>query len=157
MSQTPLEVLQNAWRAGLVEFVSLDPVGEKSQLSNLLQIIKNIRHHSLLREGKNESFVRRVYDDLRNIPEFYLQYMSAATTFNLALGDIEGSIEYLTKRVIQYSDKSNVIDKNTLSLRAPNEALGTILQQNQWLFMAIVGSLSERVTLDVLMELGRSR
>uniref|UniRef100_A0AB39CCW6 Uncharacterized protein n=1 Tax=Pseudomonas phage RVTF4 TaxID=3236931 RepID=A0AB39CCW6_9VIRU len=155
MNQEPIDVLREAWRAGLVEFLSMDEVGEKSQLTNLLQVIRNVRYHNLLREGKNESFVRRVYDDIRNVPDFYLLFMSAATTFNLALGDIEGSLDYFCARVIQYSDKSNVVDQMTLSRRAPDTALKTILQQNQWLFMPLLASTLESVTIEVMLAMGR--
>lgn len=155
MIQHPMEILQNAWRIGLTEFIAIDPVGEKSHLTSLFQVIANIRYHHLLREGKNESFVRRVYDDIRSIPDFYTKVMSAATTFNLTLGDMNGSIDYFCEHLELYSDKSNVVDNMTLSRKAPTEALKTILQQNQWLLMLLVGSVSETVSVAVVMETGR--
>lgn len=155
MTPTTIEALRDAWRVGLTEFISTDVIGEKSQLSNLFLVIKNIRYHNLLREGKNETFIRKVYDDIRNVPDFYVQLMSAATAFNLMLPDQVGAVEYFLERAIVYSADSAIVDKDTLERRAPDTALKSIVQKNLWLFMLLVASTLEQVTLEVVVANGR--
>lgn len=158
MTPTLIENLENAWRVGLAEFISQDPMDkEKSYLTSLLGVVANVRIHNLLREGKPESFVRRVYDDIRGVPNFYLQYMSAATTFMLALENPEETMQLFCKRVELYTDKSTVVDNTTLQRKAPTTALTDILSKNPWLFMACVGSTLERATIEVLVANGRSK
>jgi hypothetical protein len=149
--------IRHAWMEGLEEFITLNPVGEKSMLANLIQVITNIRIHQLLREGKNESFVRRVYDDIRNIPEFYTLLMSATTSFMQELDDVGAAINHFCFRTDLYNGKSNVVDATTLSRQAPVGALATILSENPWLFMLCVASTLERDTVTMLVKHGLNK
>jgi hypothetical protein len=150
-----IESIRNAWVEGLEEFLALNPTGEKSLLPNLVQVISNIRIHQLLREGKNESFIRRVYDDIKNIPDFYNILMSSTSAFMLELEyPLSDCITFFTQRIEMYSDKSNVVDHVTLSRRAPTGTLTTILSENPWLFMLLVASTHERDTIRTLIEHG---
>ncbi|QBJ02730.1 hypothetical protein MZD04_gp204 [Pseudomonas phage Psa21] len=150
MTDRLIDSIRQAWVEGLEEFITLNPVGDKSLLPNLVDVIQKIRIHHLLREGKNESFVRQVYDNIRNLPEFYTLLMSATTSFTLQLDDIPQAVAYFISRVELYSDKSNVVDTTTIQRRAPTGALSTILLDNLWLFMLLVASTHERDTVTVL-------
>lgn len=154
MTQTMIQNLQEAWRAALEEFLVVTPVGEKALWANLQQVIFNIRYHSLLREGKNEVFVKKVYNDIRNIPDFYAAVMSMATAFNLELADTVGAIKFFCQRASVYTPSTNVVDNLTLGRKAPVEALEKILGDNPWLFMLCFASTQERLTLRVLAESG---
>jgi hypothetical protein len=149
--------IRKAWVEGLEEFIALNPVGEKSMLTNLIQVITNIRVHHLLREGKNESFVRRVFDDIRNIPEFYILLMSATTSFMQELDDVTGAINHFCFRTDMYNTKSNVVDTTTLSRQAPVGSLAAILTDNPWLFMLCAASTLERDTVGVLVKHGLNK
>ncbi|WDS62239.1 hypothetical protein [Pseudomonas phage D6] len=154
MTQPLIDSIRRAWVEGLEEFLSTDPVGGKSLLPNLTAVIGNIRIHQLLREGKNESYVRRVYDDIRNIPDFYTLFMSAVSAFMLQLDQPHAAMEYFSNRVEVYTDKSGVVDATTLSRRAPTGTLLAILTENPWLFMLLVASTHERDTIAVLVKHG---
>lgn len=154
---TQIEELEAAWRAALTEFIALDPLDEKSQFDSLMLVIRNIRFHQLLREAKNDSFVRRVYDDIRPIPEFFSAVMSAATTFNMNIANLPQTIQWFAERAELYTDKSAVVDTTMLSRRAPRTALTTLLEQNPWLLMLLVGSTLERVTIEVTLATGKGR
>lgn len=149
--------IRKAWMEGLEEFIALNPVGPKSMLPNLVQVITNIRVHHLLRESKNESFVRRVYDDIRNIPEFYILLMSATTAFMQEIDDVKGAVNHFCFRTDMYTDKSNVVDATTLHRQAPTGTLAAILADNPWLFMLCVASTLERDTVTVLAKHGLNK
>lgn len=152
---TPLiESIRHAWREALREFIALSPVGEKSLVGNLLEVITSIRTHQLLREGKPESIVRRVFNDVRNVLDFYLIVMSVATTFKSQIEDYEAAISHLTNSFNLYAEDSSVVDKATLQKRAPNGAINGILSDNHWLVMLFAASLHSRDTLTVLLESG---
>lgn len=150
MNERLTDSIRKAWMEGLEEFIALNPVGEKSMLPNLIQVISNIRVHQLLRESKNESFVRRVYDDIRNIPEFYLLLMSVTTSFLQELDDVGAAIKHFCFRTDLYNEKSNVVDATTIQRQAPVGALAAILTDNPWLFMLCVASTLERDTVTLL-------
>jgi hypothetical protein len=154
MTTRLIDSIRHAWVEGLEEFLALNPVGEKSLLSNLIQVIANIRIHQLLREGKNESYIRRVYDDIRNIPEFYILLMSATSAFMLDLELPTDCVHYFCQRIEMYTDDSGVIDHTTLQRRAPTGTLAAILKENPWLFMLLVASTHERDTVATLAKAG---
>ena len=146
--------IQEAWIAALTEYVALNPVGEGSMIPNLIDVIRQVRTHHLTREAKNETFRSKVYEDIRNIPAFYTLFMSAATTFNLALPDQYAAIEFFSQRCEVYKVSSNVVDNGVLGSKAPPEALTTILKENPWLFMLLYASTQERITVATLASNG---
>lgn len=154
MNQTMIQNLQEAWRAALEEFLVITPTGDKSLVPNLQQVILNIRYHNLLREGKNEIFIKKVYNDIRNIPDLYSAVMSMSTAFNLELADVAGAIKFFCQRASVYTPATNVVDNLTLDRKAPVEALEKILGDNPWLFMLCFASTQERLTLRVMVESG---
>jgi len=154
MNPSLIDSIRQAWMEGLEEFLALNPVNDKSMLPNLVSAISNIRVHHLLREGKNESFIRRVYDDIRNIPDFYILFMSAVSAFMLQLEQPAAAIDYFCNRIELYTDKSGIIDHTTLSRRAPTGTLKAILSENPWLFMLLVASTHERDTVSMLVKHG---
>lgn len=154
MNPRLIDSIRNAWVEGLEEFLSLSPVAEKSLTPNLLQVIANIRLYDLLREGKAESFVRRVYDDIRSLPDFHHMFMSATTTFVTQLDDVDKAIDYFCARVDVYTENTQIVDSNLKARRAPTGALATLLKDNLWLFMVLVASVHNRDTIAVMVRNG---
>lgn len=147
MTEPMIEQLQAAWMAAVDEFIAINPDGPKSMLSNLVTVIKKIRDTQLIIEAKNELFVRHIYGDIRNIQDLHILVMSMTTTFMSELAEPVAALDYFCYRAMPYTEKSNVVDNNTLSRKAPVGALGAILADNPWLFMLCFASTQERLTV----------
>lgn len=147
MTDTVILTIQKAWEAALDEFIALNPSGEKSMLNNLTEVIKKIRHRNLLREGKDATFIRDVYNDVRNLQDFYLLVMSMATTFCLELPDYAEAISYFCNRASIYTVNSGIVDQDSIQRKASVETMIKILTDNPWLFMLCVASTQERLSV----------
>lgn len=147
MTNVFAEELTEAWLGAVDEFLALNPSGEKSLVSNLAVVIKKIRDQHLLQEAKNEQFVKLVYNEIRNIQDFYNIIMSMASAFMMNINNIDDAIGYFCRRVDLYSPKSGIVDTGLLERRAPDMTLATILGQNPWLFMLCYASTQERLTV----------
>lgn len=138
--------LNNQLQQALVDALEeLFNAEDEAHATNLITVISEIRDDLNLIMMTSEYVEKHVWSKLRNVTSNIQTLMSTATTFLQGIDDVEGAIRTSVAKFVPFTNKTLIVDEETITKAAEHKELEDILLANYWLFFLMYAATNKRV------------
>jgi hypothetical protein len=153
--------LNNQLKEALVE--ALDELFNAEDVAHshkLIDTITEIRGDLNLIMMTDDYAEKHVWDKLRNVTSNIQTLMTTTATFVQAIDDIDVAIKKFVGAFVPFTNKTAIVDNETLKKAVEHTELEQVLLNNYWLFFLMYAATNMRVVnayLSTLIPKGKGR